>query len=319
MCLCCGHAWEHRGWSTKLCEMKQSARQRDVALRVQESDGHIRSSTDVGFRVVDDARRKRFRADTSRGVSMSRTAVSTEVVDIEQGGVGIIDGDEFVILGSGERVLASEVQPHMRVFCPACETLVDMGRDRSISLCRRVAGVGVDSGVARLAPGGDVATQCFNSAVCGRQTIIRPVAEQWGFSAEEHEEIRIDDKINYNGRMDIDLEALLNDVRVVYLDGPMGCGKTHLVQSYIEGHEEAKVLVVTFRRSLARDIATRFGINCYLGGMEDEADSGMEHFFRSRELWSRCIVQLDSLYRLKGPADPKAYVMGLSEIEQPQP
>ncbi len=45
-------------------------------------------------------------------VSSGRTAVSTEVVDVEQGGVPIIDGDEFVILDNGESVLASEVNPN---------------------------------------------------------------------------------------------------------------------------------------------------------------------------------------------------------------
>ncbi len=111
-------AWDRRvlerpsDWSNDRCQMKESARQRPVVQTLLDSDGRIRTAADVGFR-VGDVRHKRLRADRgTEPVSSGRTAVSTEVVDVEQGGVPIIDGDEFVILDNGESVLASEVNPN---------------------------------------------------------------------------------------------------------------------------------------------------------------------------------------------------------------
>ncbi|ALH06735.1 putative helicase [Port-miou virus] len=74
--------------------------------------------------------------------------------------------------------------------------------------------------------------------------------------------------------------------------GAMGTGKTKALEMYLKLHQQARVLSVTYRRTLARETS------CNLPGFKNYEDEG------SGRIWGkRIVVQVDSLHRVFGQFD----------------
>nr|WRK65556.1 origin of replication binding protein [Marseillevirus futianmevirus] len=74
--------------------------------------------------------------------------------------------------------------------------------------------------------------------------------------------------------------------------GAMGTGKTKALEMYLKLHQQARVLSVTYRRTLARETS------CNLPGFKNYEDEG------SGQIWGkRIVVQVDSLHRVFGQFD----------------
>lgn len=121
---------------------------------------------------------------------------------------------------------------------------------------------------------------------------ILECGEQYGFVPADDELIYSDyPKLNFNGQEDINFNACS---RVVFLDAPMGAGKTYVDDEYIKSlPSTASVLSVTFRISLAQYLASRLNLNSYLDpNIWDETEE-------SKVKRDRLVVCLDSIYKVK--------------------
>lgn len=184
----------------------------------------------------------------------------------------LLDDDEYVYREDKSRVKGRKLHPKEIIFCNKCD--VDNGRP-----------FGLPSAKVFHSAGDELGIYCFN---CETVTWLLCTAEQEGFSVTCDNQF-IDTpyaKLNYNGRCDIDFDDF--DTKLVVLDAPMGSGKTFVAEQYIARHKEASVLIVTFRISLARYLANRFSVNCYL-----EPDT----FATEKE--SRLVVCLDSIWKIQ--------------------
>lgn len=74
--------------------------------------------------------------------------------------------------------------------------------------------------------------------------------------------------------------------------GAMGTGKTKALEMYLKLHQQARVLSVTYRRTLARETS------CNLPGFKNYEDEGS-----GRIRGKRIVVQVDSLHRVFGQFD----------------
>ena len=173
----------------------------------------------------------------------------------------------------------------MVVFCPVCETTKSKQSGVLVVQCGR----GTPSAVAIEKGNGEKVVFCFN---CSTLTVILETVEQHGFMPETDELIHTPHKyLNYNGRVDVDLNQ---NAKLIFVDAPMGTGKTELVTSYLENLSPyTRILAISFRQSLAKYLARRWNLACYL-----------EPGFWSDPLkMSRCTVCLDSIYKLP-PYEP---------------
>ncbi|KAK9364392.1 hypothetical protein V1509DRAFT_650654, partial [Lipomyces kononenkoae] len=91
-------------------------------------------------------------------------------------------------------------------------------------------------------------------------------ADQYGFVADGDEIVPLNEgirKINWNGSKNISFDDC--DYLLLFLDSPMGTGKTHAVREYLRANPQMSVLSVTFSQALARRyLANELDLACYL-------------------------------------------------------
>lgn len=194
---------------------------------------------------------------------------------VQKGLTSIID-DTGLIVDEYQNVRQIwDIHQEERVFCLICETNVES-----------MIGIGVCSAKMLTSRSGERAMFCFN---CGTTMFVLECGDQYGFYAARHELVISDNrKLNYNGSVDIDFDLCQ---KVVFLDAPMGSGKTHITKTYISRLDKnTSILSVTFRVSLARYLAEQFQLNCYL----DADIFGAE----GKEKRRRLVVCLDSLHKI---------------------
>ncbi|KAI8575167.1 hypothetical protein K450DRAFT_263007 [Umbelopsis ramanniana AG] len=187
----------------------------------------------------------------------------------------IVDDTMWIVNEHNNPVRLSDLEHNQCVFCLKCETQVAGSEIR---------GVGISSAKAFLRPNGTKCVFCFN---CSYPMYILETADQYGFVPTEEEIIKSPhDKLNFAGSEDIDFDACS---RLVFLDAPMGTGKTHVSQWYLSRHGEKSVLAITFRISLAKYTSERLGLKCYT---DSDAFNNPEHHHRF-------VVCLDSLWKVE--------------------
>ncbi|KAK9328089.1 hypothetical protein V1520DRAFT_347044 [Lipomyces starkeyi] len=196
----------------------------------------------------------------------------------------MVDDDELVVLESGAKVFARALGDQQVVFCPVCETRVDKSAGQHGKWLVD-AGIGTPSAVTMVRANEEVVFYCFSCMVLN---VVIECGDQYGFVPSDDEVIRLGEvpKLNWGGRQDVSID---DECRLYVLDAPMGSGKTHAVQTYLRQRPELSVLSITFRQALARYLSQEFGLNCYL---EDG-------FWSETNDRSRCVICLDSLYKLK--------------------
>jgi Origin of replication binding protein len=194
--------------------------------------------------------------------------------DFQSKEVKILDDDENVLLEGNKTVLAATLTSGDVLFC-TCEI-------------NENGPIGIPSAKAFLGKGGSMGIHCFN---CRSLTWILDTAEQFGFTIDdeykEQQLIRIPDnhQLNFGTSLDVDFD----EAKSIYiLDAPMGSGKTHVAHAYLNKNKQLSVLAITFRISLAKYMAQRLNLNCYLEkGIYDHDEKS-----------SRMVICLDSIYKL---------------------
>lgn len=180
------------------------------------------------------------------------------------------------------KVFARTLQDGQIVFCPRCETSLYKPDNRN-SLWVRDKGVGIPSAKVLQLKSGGMAIWCFN---CDSMTVILLVGDQYGFVPECHEIIETPHKyLNFEGKEDVCFES---NFRVLFLDAPMGAGKTEVAGRFINSNPRLRIISITFRISLAEYLAERWQLNCYRSTS-----------FYGTNQEDRCVVCLDSIFKLK--------------------
>lgn len=214
-----------------------------------------------------------------------------EVGETPSGLLGMIDEDEQVVLESQRVIKARDLADGDFLYCNSCEVVVDKGT--LTGKWRLLAGIGTCSARAKERQNGEMFIKCFN---CGKFTNIIQVYDQYGFEPEPGEIIPYcgDEnhrQLNSGGRRDFSFYT--TRAKLLFLDAPMGTGKTHAMKEFINNpnHLSKKVLVITFRISLAQYLAKQFQLLSYQceGFFDINPDSAK---------YLRCVICLDSIWRL---------------------
>lgn len=187
----------------------------------------------------------------------------------------LLDDDEHVVREDGSKILARYLHVAEVIYCNRCDF-------------ENGAPFGVPSAKSFCTPGDEIGIYCFN---CSSITWVLSTSDQEGFTITDEEQLVITpyDKLNYKGRVDIDFTKISSKIFV--LDAPMGSGKTFIADDYVRNQPDQSILVITFRISLARYLATRFGMKCYLetDAFDDDNDR-------------RIVVCLDSIWKIQRSA-----------------
>ena len=220
-----------------------------------------------------------------------QTDLATDLRDAKR---GCIDGDETVVLGTGKVILACTLKIGDRVFCPVCESVVG-DKGRPWSRWERVAGLGKCSAVVvESNKSSDLAIQCFWK---GCRCLILSVPMQLGYMPGSDGIVHLERGEHLNRRT-VHIELENEHAKFIFIDSPMGTGKTELVARYLQRIDpETSVLVPTFRRSLATQLAQRLQVDNYL----------VDGFFDV--MHSRCVVCVDSLPRLRSSQGSRTFDM----------
>lgn len=177
---------------------------------------------------------------------------STKIIPARQNELTmIIDDSGSIVDECGTTVRLSHIDYEERVYCMSCETSIHDGL---------MEGIGKSSAKILMTRNRGKRVYGFN---CRTSMFILECGEQYGFVPADDELIYSDyPKLNFNGQGDINFNACS---RVVFLDAPMGAGKTYVADEYIKSlPSAASVLSVTFRISLAQYLAARLNLNSYL-------------------------------------------------------
>ncbi|CEP12324.1 hypothetical protein [Parasitella parasitica] len=202
--------------------------------------------------------------------------INTSMLPFSQGNHSITD-DACLFVDEFNRVRSMmNLQLDERLFCLMCETNT-----------RLYKGVGTCSAKSYLTKSGEKAVFCFN---CSAIVFVLECGDQYGFHPLDDELIRTENtKLNYDGADDINISTCK---KVLFLDAPMGTGKTFLAKNYIAILDASvTVLSITFRVSLAKYLSNEFGMACYL-----EEGVWLDENTQRRE---RLVVCLDSILKLK--------------------
>ena len=183
----------------------------------------------------------------------------------------ILSDDLLYLEGAKDGIQAANLGKGDVVHCLECDLTTEGAPDNN------------PSAVALETDDLDIAYYCF---ACEKLFVVRHRVDYDGFKEEADVKVFLGDDDRYFS------ERILRDVfdadrhKVVAVNARMGTGKTEAASRVLAG--KSRILLVTYRQSLARQLASRFNAFLYL------EDSGRVHS-SDRD---RVVVCLDSLMRV---------------------